>query len=266
MSAVTTFGGQDRSRVTALADTVDVTTRNLLNLRRTPQALVFATIQPVLFVLLFRYAFGGAISVPGVRYVDYLMPGVFVQAVTFGAMGTAVGLSYDLRSGLVQRFRTLPMSHLAILAGRTNADLVRNLFVVVVMSIVGFAVGFTVHTSVLGFVAGLTLIALFTYALSWFFVIVGLRIADPESAQAAGVPIMFTLVFASSAFVPIHSMPGWLQAFANHQPVTATVNATRALMIGGPTVDHVLTALAWSLGGLVLFATLATREYRRMRR
>ncbi|MGH8885966.1 MAG: ABC transporter permease [Egibacteraceae bacterium] len=250
--------------VTAAADTFDVTCRNLLNLRRTPQALVYGAVQPVLFVLLFRYAFGGAIHVPGVRYVDYLVPGIFAQGVTFGAIGTAVGLSYDLRAGLLERFRTLPMCRAAVLTGRTLADLARNLIVVAVVTAVGFAVGFRVQTNALAFLAALAVVALFAYALSWAFVVVGLRVSDPEAAQAAGVPFMFVLVFASTAFVPLGSMPGWLQVFAARQPVTALVEAVRALVLGGPTAGRVLESLAWSVGLLAVFATLAIRAYRQM--
>ncbi|HEY5985600.1 MAG TPA: ABC transporter permease, partial [Streptosporangiaceae bacterium] len=243
MTAVSVSRSQPGRAWMAVADTLDVTGRNLRNVLRTPQALVFALIQPVLFVLLFRYAFGGAIRVPGIPYVDYLVPGIFAQSVAFGALGTAVGLSADVRSGLLERFRTLPMSRLAILAGRTLADLARNLAVVAVMAGVGFAVGFRVHTSALAFLAGLGLVALFGYALSWGFVSLGLRISDPEAAQAAGVPVMFLLVFASAAFVPLATMPGWLQAVAAHQPLTALVNAVRALVLGGPTADHVLASV-----------------------
>jgi ABC-2 type transport system permease protein/oleandomycin transport system permease protein len=250
----------------ATADTMDVAGRNLRNLWRTPQAMVFATVQPVIFVLLFRYAFGGAIHVPGVAYVDYLMPGVFAQAVTFGAIGTAVGLSADLKSGLLTRFRTLPMARSAVLAGRTLADLARNVVVVAVMTGVGFAVGFRVHHGPAGLLAALGLVIVFTYALSWAFVALGLRVSDPEAAQAAGVPFMFLLVFTSDAFVPLHSMPGWLQAIGAHQPVTALVDAERSLVLGGPALSHVLISLAWSAGILVVCATLSARTYRHIDR
>ncbi|MCW2905588.1 MAG: transporter, permease component [Actinomycetia bacterium] len=250
----------------AIADTIDLAGRNLRTMLRMPQALVFALIQPVLFVLLFRYAFGGAIHVPGIPYVDYLVPGIFGQSVAFGALGTAVGLATDLRSGLLERFRTLPMSRSAVLAGRTVADLARNLAVVTVMTGVGFAVGFRVHTSALAFLAGLGLVALFGYALSWGCVSLGLRISDPEAAQAAGVPIMFLLVFASGAFVPIATMPGWLQAVAAHQPLTALVTAVRALVLGGPTAGHVLASVTWSCGLLAGFALLAISQYQRITR
>lgn len=216
-----------------LQDAIAVAGRNLIAYRRIPQLLVFSTIQPVIFVLMFRYVFGGAIKVPGTSYVDYLMPGIFVQTVVFGAMAAAIGLATDLKSGLLERFRSLPMARSAVLAGRTLADLVRNVFVAVLMSAVGFAVGFRVHTNVLAFIAGLALVLLFGYVLSWIFATLGLAVGDPETAQAASFPLMAPLVFASSAFVPVESMPGWLQVFAEHQPVSVTASAVRALVLGG---------------------------------
>lgn len=256
---------RQRGRVSAaIADTADVAGRNLRTLWRTPQAMIFATVQPVIFVLLFRYAFGGAIHVPGVPYVDYLMPGIFAQAVTFGAIGTAVGLSADLRSGILTRFRTLPMSRTAVLAGRTLADLARNVVVVAVMAGVGFAVGFRAHNGPASVLAALALAAVFAYALSWAFVGLGLSVSDPEAAQAAGVPVMFLLVFTSSAFVPLSAMPGWLQAIGAHQPVTALVTAERSLTIGGPAAHDAIVSLAWSAGMLAAFAALAARTYRQM--
>ena len=248
----------------ALSDTADVAWRNLRTLFRTPQALIFATIQPVIFVLLFRYAFGGAIHVPGTDYVDFLMPGIFAQTVAFGAIGTAVGLSADLRTGILVRFRTLPMARIAVLGGRTLADLVRNLLVVAVMAGVGFAAGFRSQNGAGGLLAALGLVVAFGYALSWGFAAIGLRVSDPEAAQAAGVPVMFLLVFTSAAFVPATAMPGWLQAFGTHQPVNALVSAERALTIGGPAAHDVLICLAWSGGMLLVFALLAARTYTRM--
>lgn len=250
----------------AISDTIDVTGRNLRSLLRTPQALIFATIQPMIFVLLFRYAFGGAIRVPHISYVDFLMPGVFAQSVAFGAIGTAVGLSADLRSGLLIRFRTLPMARVAVLAGRTLADLARNLLVIAVMLGVGFAVGFRSPHGASGLLAALSLVAAFGYAASWGFVALGLRVSDPEAAQGAGVPVVFLLVFTSAAFVPSAAMPGWLQAFGTRQPVDALVSAERALILGGPAAHDALISLAWSGGLLVAFALLATRTYTRMGR
>jgi ABC transporter DrrB family efflux protein len=248
----------------AVSDALAVMGRNVITFRRVPQLLVFSTIQPVIFVLLFRYVFGGAVSarVP-VPYVDYLVPGVFVQMAVFGAMGTAVGLAADLKTGLLERFRSLPMARSAVLAGRTTADLVRNVFVVTLVSGVGFAVGFRVHTHVWGFLAGMVLVLLFGYVLSWVFATVGLAVGDPETAQAASFPIMAPLVFASSVFVPVETMPGWLQGFAEYQPVSVTASAVRALMLGGPTASYVLQSLAWFAGIILVAAPLAVRRYRR---
>jgi ABC-2 type transport system permease protein/oleandomycin transport system permease protein len=248
----------------AVLDALAVAWRNLIAYLRVPQLLVFSTIQPVIFVLMFRYVFGGAISIPGrVPYVDFLMPGIFVQTVVFGSMAAAIGLATDLKSGLLERFHSLPMARSAVLAGRTLADLARNVFVVALMTAVGFAVGFRVHTSVLPFLGGLAIVLLFGYTISWIFATVGLAVGDPETAQAAAFPVMAPLVFASSAFVPVSKMPGWLQAFAAHQPVSLTASAVRSLAIGGPTTSYVLQALAWFAGILAVFAPLAVRRYRR---
>src|ERR687891_417940 len=175
----------------AISDSLGVTWRNLIGLRRTPQLLVFATIQPVIFVLLFRYVFGGAIRIPGgVPYVDFLMPGIFLQSVVFGSLATAMGLSSDMKSGLMERFHALPMSRSAVLTGRTLADLSRNVFVLVLMMVVGFRVRWRIHTNVLGLIGGGLLVLLFGYAMSWIFATVGLAVGDPETAQAAAFPVL----------------------------------------------------------------------------
>jgi ABC transporter DrrB family efflux protein len=255
----------DRPR--AVADALTIAWRNLLNIRRNPQLLVFATIQPVIFVLMFRYVFGGAIAGfwdgHTVPYVDFLMPGIFVQTVTFGALTTGVGLAEDLQKGLIDRFRSLPMARSAVLVGRTLADLFRNFFVVVLMAVVGFLVGWRINTNVAGLLATLLLVLAFAYSLSWLFAIVGLTVKDGETAQAASFPILAPLVFAASAFVPTRTMPDWLQAFANHQPVTAVCNAGRALTLGGPTTRYVVEAVAWIVGIVVICAPFAVRKYRR---
>ena len=245
-------------------DTFEITRRNLIAYRRVPQLLVFSTIQPVIFVLMFRYVFGGAINVPGrIPYVDFLMPGIFVQTVVFGAIATAIGLATDLKSGLMERFHALPMARSAVLTGRTMADMTRNAFVVVLMMVVGFLVGWRIHTNVLGLLGGALLVIFFGYSMSWIFATVGLAVGDPEAAQAAAFPVLAPLVFASSAFVPVSSMPGWLQAFAKHQPVSATASAVRALTLGGPTASDVWQAIAWCVGILLVFAPVAVRLYRR---
>jgi len=249
--------------VSAMSDILAVTWRNLLGYKRVPQLLVFSTIQPVIFVLMFRYVFGGAITVPGVRYVDYLMPGIFAQVVVFGSVGTAIGLAADLNTGLLERFRSLPMARPAVLAGRTTADLARNVFVVLLMAAVGFIVGFRVHTSAPEFIAGLALVLLFGYTFSWVFATVGLWVRDPESAQAAAFPVLAPLVFASSAFVPTNTMPDWLRVFAEHQPVSVTATAVRGLMLSGASTSDIVQAVAWSAAILLVFVPLAIWRYQR---
>ncbi|MDQ3570200.1 MAG: ABC transporter permease [Actinomycetota bacterium] len=257
----------------AVGDTVAIAGRNLVTIVRLPQLLVFSTIQPVIFVLLFRYAFGGAINTPGLSYVDYLMPGIFAQTVAFGSMGTGVGLAEDLTKGLIERFRSLPMARSAVLAGRILSDLVRNLFVVALMCAVGFAVGFRLHNNLVAFLIALVLLLLFGCALSSMFALVGLSVPSGEAAQAVAFPMLGPLVFASSAFVPIGSMPGWLQAFAKHQPVSVVIDAMRALSQGdaaagvlsqgASTARYVVQSLVWTAVILAVFGPLAVRRYRR---
>jgi ABC-2 type transport system permease protein/oleandomycin transport system permease protein len=259
--------------VSPMQDAAAIAWRNLRALPRIPQYLVFSTIQPVIFVLMFRYVFGGAIKPPGnIPYVDFLIPGIFVQTVVFGATGTAIGLATDMQSGLMERFRSLPMAGSALLIGRTFADLVRNTFVAVLMAIVGFAVGFRFHTSWVEFILGMLLVVLFGYSLSWIFASIGLAVGDPESAQAAVFPIMAPLVFASSAFVPVNTMPAWLRVFAAHQPVSVTASAVRGLFVGPDlakflsptsTTSYVLQTLAWAAGLILVFGPLAVRRYRK---
>ncbi|MBV8952008.1 MAG: ABC transporter permease [Actinobacteria bacterium] len=247
-----------------LGDAVTIMWRNLLNLRRNPQLVVFATVQPVIFVLMFRYVFGGAIRVPGVPYVDYLMPGIFVQTVVFGSLTTGVGLAEDLHKGLIERFRSLPMARSAVLVGRTFADLFRNLFVVVLMSVVGLLVGWRPSGNIVAIIFGVLLVLGFAYALSWVFAIVGLSARDSETAQAASFPILAPLVFASSAFVPLNSMPGWLQAFARHQPVSIVVNAVRDLTLGQPATSNTVQAVLWIGGIIAVCAPIAVARYRQV--
>jgi ABC-2 type transport system permease protein/oleandomycin transport system permease protein len=253
-----------RSRIEwAVHDALVVAGRNVRAMMRTPQVLVFSTIQPVIFVLMFRYVFGGAIHVPGVRYVDFLMAGIFVQTVTFGSTNTGVGLAEDLQKGLIERFRSLAMARSAVLAGRTLADALRNLFVIILMVLVGFLVGFHLHTNWLELVAAIGLMLLFGFAMSWLMALIGLMTKNAEAAQAAAFPLLALLVFASNAFVPTRNMPAPLRAYANHQPVSATVSAVRALVLGGPTGGKILVSVLWCVGITVVFATLAIAEYRK---
>jgi ABC-2 type transport system permease protein len=251
-----------------ISDTLTLTRRNLLAITRIPEALFFSTIQPIMFVLLFRYVFGGAIKVPGgLPYVDYLMPGIFVQTVAFGAVSTSIGLAEDLQKGLIERFRALPMSRGAVLTGRTTADVVRNVFVVMIITVVGLLVGFRPTTGAASYVAALGLILLFAYALSWGFAVIGLSAPNSETAQVMSFPILFPLTFISAAFVPVQSMPSWLQGFATYQPVSVTVSACRALMVGPAVTGNttwfwVSRSLFWSVLLLIVLIPLAIRRYR----
>jgi len=250
----------------AVQDALTVTWRNLVAMKRTPQVLVFSTIQPIIFVLMFRYVFGGSIRIPGVdHYVDYLMPGVFAQTVVFGSIQTGVALAEDLQKGLIERFRSLPMARSAVLAGRTFADLIRNVFVVSIMVIIGFLVGWRIHTSVWGFLGGIALMLFFSHSLAWVFALVGLSAANAEAAQAISFPILAPLVFASTAFVSASSMPAPLEWFAEHQPVSIVIDAVRSLTYGGPFSDpeKVLAAILWSVAIIAVAAPLAVRMYRR---
>jgi ABC transporter DrrB family efflux protein len=243
-------------------DTAVMTRRNLVRLLRTPQLLFFATVQPVMFVLLFTYVFGGSIRVPGVRYIDYLVPGIFVQTVAFGGVNTAVGLASDLGTGIVDRFRSLPMARSAVLAGRTIADGVRNLFVVLLMIIVGSFVGFRFHNGFVPAVGAIALALLFGFSLAWLFAFIGMTLKETETAQVAGLVVIFPLTFVSGAFSPVSTMPWWLRAVARNQPFTHVVNSMRGLTQGGPVGHSVIMAVVWMTGITVVFSTLAVRRYR----
>jgi ABC transporter DrrB family efflux protein len=250
----------------AVTDTAVVTVRNLRHFIRQPDLLTFSTIQPVLFVLLFVYVFGGAVgrSLPhGIAYVDFLLPGIFVQSVTFGASQTAVGLKEDLTRGVVDRFRSMPMARSAVLAGRTVADLARNILVIFLMIAVGYLVGFRFHGGVAGAVGCIAVVAAFGFALSWIFALVALTVRGAETAQTAGFVVIFPLVFASSVFVPVSTYPHWLQAFAKINPVTVTADAARSLALFG-TPASLGAAAAWIGGLLAVFIPLSVWRYRRI--
>ena len=247
----------------AAADSLVLARRSLLRIPRAPDLLLAFTVQPIMFVLLFVYVFGGAIRTPGFEYVDFLMPGIIVQSMSFGGFVTAIGLSEDLKRGLIDRFRALPMARSALLVGRTFADIATNLLSLAVMIGVGVLVGFSFDASVPQVIAGIGLMVLFGYAFSWVFAYAGLTASSPEAAQSIGFILIFPLTFASSAFVPVESMPDWLQAFAEVNPFTTTVDALRHLWLGTPANNDVWGAVAWALGLIVVFATLSVRRYRR---
>jgi len=256
-----------RGTETSLTDTAVVTMRNLRHFWRQPDLLIFSTIQPVMFVLLFVYVFSGAIGKalpPGVSYVDYLLPGIFVQSVTFRASQTAVGLSEDLRLGVIDRFRSMPMARSAVLVGRTTADLVRNILIIGLMIVVGYLVGFSFQAGVLAALGCVAIIAAWGIALSWIFAFVSLVVRGAESAQTAGFVILFPLVFASSVFVPVQTLPDWLQKIAKVSQVTLVANAARGFASTGGVPDSLGWALAWIVGILVVFVPLSVWRYRRM--
>jgi len=249
-----------------ITDAAVVTGRNLRHFIREPQLLVFSTIQPVMFVLLFVYVFGGAIggSIPGgFSYVDFLLPGIFVQSATFRASQTAVGLSQDLDRGVIDRFRSMPMARSAVLVGRTLADLVRNVLIIGLMTAVGYLIGFRFTGGLAGAIGCVAIVAAFGLALSWIFAYVALTVRGAEAAQSAGFVVTFPLVFASSVFVPVATFPDWLQTIAKVNPVTLTANAARSLALTG-TPHSLAGALAWIGGILIVFVPLSVRRYRRM--
>ncbi len=244
-------------------DTMLLGKRNLLRFRRSPELVVGFLVQPIMFILLFVYVLGGAIQTPGYDYVDFLMPGIIVQTIAFGGFVTAIALAEDLKKGLIDRFRSLPIARSAVLAGRTLSDVVTNAVSLAVMIVVGLIVGFTFSANALEIVAGVLLLLLMGYAFSWIYALMGLSSSTPEAAQQIGFIIIFPLTFASSAFVPVDSMPSWLEAFAKVNPFTVIVDAMRALWLGAPAGNSIWGAVAWSVGLIVVFAPLATWRYKR---
>ena len=244
-------------------DTLIIAERNLIRLPRRPELLLAFTVQPIMFLLLFRYVFGGAIQTGGIPYVEFLVPGIIVQNIAFGGFVTALGLNEDVHKGLIDRFRSLPMARPAVLAGRTVADIITNLISVCILVVTGLIIGFSFHASALEVAAGFGLLLLFGYAFSWVFAFVGLIASTPESANSVGFIVIFPLTFISSAFVPVATMPAVLKAFAQVNPFTIVVDAMRALWIGAPAHNYVWGAVVWSLLILAVFAPLAVWRYRR---
>ncbi len=247
----------------AISDTLVLSKRNFMRIVRAPDLLLAFTVQPIMFVLLFAYVFGGAIPTPGHSYIDFLIPGILVQTMSFGGFVTAMGIAEDLRKGLIDRFRSLPMARSAVLAGRTLSDIATNAISITVMLVVGVIIGFGFEAPFLHVVLGILILLLFGYAFSWVFAFIGLTSSSPEAAQSLGFIIIFPLTFVSSAFVPPETMPAALQWFAEWNPFSITVNAIRALFIGDPAGNTVWGAIAWSLGIAAVFAFLAVTKYKR---
>jgi ABC transporter DrrB family efflux protein len=248
-----------------LSDTIVLARRNLKRIPRQPDLLIAYTVQPVMFVLLFIYVFGGAIVTPGFDYVDFLIPGIIVQSIAFGGFVTALGLSEDVQKGLIDRFRSLPMSRAAVLTGRTLSDVLLNCLSLTVLLVVGIICGFNFQNTSAGeVVLGIFLLLLFGYAFSWVFALVGLFSSTPETANSIGFTAIFPLTFASSAFVPSESMPDGLRQFANANPFTTVVDAVRSLWLGTPPHSDVWMAFVWCGVLLAIFAPLAVHRYRQV--
>lgn len=256
-------------------DIAVLTRRNLLHTVRLPGVLLVSSIMPVVFVLMFTSVFGGAVqpvlpSAADGKYVNWLVPGLLAQFALFAGAGTAAGLAEDLAQGSIDRFRSLPMSRVAVLAGRTLSDLCRSTLTLTVMAAVGMLLGFRWQTNTLGLVAGIGVALVFGYAWSWVMAVVGLLVRTAEAVQAAVYTVVFPLGFTSAVFVPAQTMPDWLRPFATHQPVTVTANAVRGLMLGdgalapGQTVGaQVALTLLWAAAITVICVPLAVHAYRR---
>jgi ABC-2 type transport system permease protein/oleandomycin transport system permease protein len=248
--------------VWAARDSWTEASRHLRIMPRNVELLMFAAIQPIMFVLLFSYVFGGAIETPGyANYDQFLIPGVFAQTVVFGSTFTSIGLAEDMQKGYIDRLRSLPMSRSAVLVGRTVSDLVRNIFTFVVMLIVAFMIGFRIEGTLGAALVATALLLLFSYSLSWVQALIGLSVKSTEAANSAGFLWMFPLTFVSSAFVPPETMPEWLQPFAEHNPFTTVTDAARALYNGLPVGNDAWLTIGWSVGITAVFATLSIRKF-----
>lgn len=246
-----------------LRDTVEMVRRNLIHIRRTPELLLDVTLSPIMFVILFRFVFGGAIPIEGTTYVNFLMAGIFVQTIAFAGVYTGVLLANDLKNGMIDRFRSLPMSQSSVLTGRTLTDLLRAMLAVAVMWGVGSLVGFSPEGGVGGALAAVGIMLAFGFALSWLGVAMGALVRTPEALQGLIFMTVFPLTFASSAFVPTETMPDWLRVFAENQPMTLVTNTVRDLTLGGSGGPDAVPALIWSVGALAVFFPLAMWLYAR---
>jgi ABC transporter DrrB family efflux protein len=246
-----------------LADSLEMVKRNLRHIRRTPELLIDVTLQPIMFVILFRFVFGGAIPISGTTYVNYLMAGIFVQTIAFAGVYTGVLLANDLKNGMIDRFRSLPMVQSSVLTGRTLTDLLRAMLAVTVMTIVGLLVGFRPEGGLGGALLAVGVMLTFGFALSWVGVAMGSFVRTPEALQGLMFMTVFPLTFASSAFVPTDTMPTWLRVFAEHQPLTLVTNTVRSLMLNGSGGPDAISALIWSAGLLVAFFPIGLWLYRR---
>jgi ABC transporter DrrB family efflux protein len=245
-------------------DTLVMAERNLVRLPRAPDMLLAFTVQPIMFVLLFAYVFGGAIGTPGYdNYIDFLIPGIVAQNIAFGGFTTALGLAEDMGKGLIDRFRSLPTARASVLAGRCLADVGTNLLGMTILLVTGLIIGFGFDASLFEIVAGIALLLLFGFASSWIFAVIGMSVSTPEAANGVGFTLIFPITFISSAFVPVESMPDGLEQVADANPFSVIVDAMRALWLNQPAGDSIWLALVWSVVLIVLFAPLAVSKYRK---
>jgi ABC transporter DrrB family efflux protein len=247
-----------------VSDTLVMAERNLVRLPRAPDMLLGFTIQPIMFVLLFAYVFGGAIATPGFDdYITFLIPGIIVQNIAFGGFVTALGLAEDMGKGLIDRFRSLPTARASVLAGRALADVVTNSLSVAVLLATGLVIGFGFEASIIEIFAGIGLLLLFGFAFSWVFALIGLSVSTPEAANGVGFTLIFPITFISSAFVPVESMPSGLEEVANANPVSVVVDALRALWLDAPAGSSLWLSVVWCFVIIAIFAPLAVAKYRR---
>ena len=246
-----------------MRDSWEMVLRNLIHIKRTPELLLDVTLSPIMFVILFSFVFGGAITIPGVDYTSFLMAGIFVQTIAFAGIYTSVLLANDLQKGMIDRFRSLPMSQSSVLTGRTVTDLVRAMIAIAIMWIVGFLVGFRPDGGIVASVAAIGLMLLFGFALSWLGVAAGALVRTPEALQGIIFAVVFPLTFVSSAFVETRTMPDWLAWFADRQPMTLVTDAVRSLTLDGTGGPAAIPAILWSIGVLVVFFPLGLWLYNR---
>jgi ABC transporter DrrB family efflux protein len=237
--------------------------RNLLHVLSDPEQLIGITIQPLMFLLLFVYVFGGAISGSTASYLEFVLPGLLVQGIGFGTTQTAIGLNADFQRGLIDRFRSLPMARSAVVAGRVTADIGRTAWMCLITVAVAVALGFRFHGGVAGAVGGFGLVLALGVAMCWLMAFLGVSLRSAEAVQTAGFLLILPLTFASSVLVPAASMPGWLQTFVKVNPISIFATAMRGLLLGGPVATPVLQAAGWIVGLSVVFGTLTVSRYRR---
>lgn len=247
-------------------DTIVITKRNILRYAANIQLIFFATIQPVIFLSLFNFVFGGSLSgalPPGFKYIMLLLPGILVQTALFSGVNTGIGLAEDINLGVIDRFRSLPMSRIAVVAGRILADALRSVFVTILLILVGYLYGFRFENGLGNAVMLFFLSILLTFAFSWFTALIGITLKSSETTQVVGFMLIFPLTFASSIFAPISGMPSWLQAFARNQPVTHAAEAFRYLAVGLGDASSIWKTLLWILGIIAIFAPLAIQKYKK---